>query len=263
MTTNNILYVGFTQAPVYADAAALTAVDTAALSLYAGYRAVVTGAAVYELIPNDTNVADGTTYIQATPNGNWVLDTTPYVCLDSNNAIASWQLGGLQDLANGTAAAPSLAFSSNNTTGMYLVGTNDIGFSTNGVLRLDISTTAVTSTLPILMATAQLYSFVGDATTGFGRGSAGTLILTCATTAAAIVTATTFSLINNSVYRVGANQVVGARQTGWTTSSGTATKNQSALNVDTITATDANLRLIGQWLKGVTDGLITHGLIGT
>lgn len=53
---------------------------------------------------------------------------------------------------DGSAAAPAWAFTSDPDTGVYRVGTNDIGVSTGGTLRLDVSTTDVTSTLPITSA---------------------------------------------------------------------------------------------------------------
>jgi len=42
---------------------------------------------------------------------------------------------------NGSAAAPSFSFTNDTNTGMYLVGTNNLGFSANSVLMLDIDNT--------------------------------------------------------------------------------------------------------------------------
>jgi hypothetical protein len=54
--------------------------------------------------------------------------------------------------AAASAAAPAYSFSSADTnTGMYRVGEDNIGFSTGGTLRFDISTTAVTSTLQLVV----------------------------------------------------------------------------------------------------------------
>jgi hypothetical protein len=47
--------------------------------------------------------------------------------------------GGGTIAANGSAAAPSFTFSNDSTTGLYLVGSNRIGVSTGGVLRVCIS----------------------------------------------------------------------------------------------------------------------------
>ena len=72
--------------------------------------------------------------------------------------------------ANGSATAPAFSFSGDPNTGSYNVGADDWGVSTGGTLRFDISTTAVTSTLPLLAnagsATAPAHSFSGDSNTG-------------------------------------------------------------------------------------------------
>jgi len=50
---------------------------------------------------------------------------------------------------NGTAAAPAYAFTSDPNTGLYSVGANDIGVTTNGILAMDVSASAVTMALPL------------------------------------------------------------------------------------------------------------------
>jgi len=51
---------------------------------------------------------------------------------------------------DGTAGAPPFSFSTTPTAGMYLSGANTLGWSTSSTLRLSLSTTAITSTLPFL-----------------------------------------------------------------------------------------------------------------
>jgi hypothetical protein len=58
--------------------------------------------------------------------------------------VASINSGDFE-AADGTAGFPGLTFNSDVTLGMYKAATNDLGFSTNSVKRLDISTTAMTS----------------------------------------------------------------------------------------------------------------------
>jgi hypothetical protein len=53
-------------------------------------------------------------------------------------------------------------------------------------------------------------------------------------------------------------QVVGARNTGWTTFTGTANKNAGALDTGTVTTAQ-----LAQVVKAMFDALVTHGLIGT
>lgn len=58
-------------------------------------------------------------------------------------------------------------------------------------------------------------------------------------------------------YRVNLNQVVGARQTGWTTMTGTATTLAGAFDTSTVT-----LQQLAQVVKALIDAGFTHGLIG-
>lgn len=72
------------------------------------------------------------------------------------NAIAFWvqsgtaRFDGVALISAGTAALPGLAIFGNANTGVYSVSTNQLGISTGGVLRFDVSTTAVTSTLTLV-----------------------------------------------------------------------------------------------------------------
>jgi len=80
---------------------------------------------------------------------------------------------------NGTAAAPALSFSGDPNTGVYNVGADNIGISTNGTLRFDVSTTATTSTLPIVHPLGAVgtpsVTFTGDLNTGFWSPAADTI----------------------------------------------------------------------------------------
>ncbi len=71
---------------------------------------------------------------------------------------------------NGTAALPAFTFTADPDTGIYRVGANNLGISTGGALRWDVSTTAVTSTLPLLGPTgtsaAPAYAFSSNAAVG-------------------------------------------------------------------------------------------------
>lgn len=69
-------------------------------------------------------------------------------------------------------------------------------------------------------------------------------------------------LASGKVRKVAGTQVLGPRNTGWSTFAGTGAKNASGINVDTFTATDANIRLLGGVVKGMLDALITHGAVG-
>jgi len=95
---------------------------------------------------------------------------------------------------NGTALLPAYSFSGDPNTGTYNVAADDWGVATGGTLRFDISTTAITSTLPNLGAAgsnaAPTYSFSGDPNTGaysvgaddWGVATGGTLRFDISTT---------------------------------------------------------------------------------
>jgi hypothetical protein len=80
---------------------------------------------------------------------------------------------------NGTAAAPALSFSGDPNTGIYNVGADQLGISTNGTLRFDVSTTATTSTLPVVHPLGAVgtpsITFTGDLNTGIYSPAADTI----------------------------------------------------------------------------------------
>lgn len=72
---------------------------------------------------------------------------------------------------DGSASAPSFSFSSDSGNGLYLSGTDTVSLTTNGTLRLSVSTAAVTSTLPVYhpdgTQAAPGITFASDTDTGF------------------------------------------------------------------------------------------------
>ncbi len=105
----------------------------------------------------------------------------------------------------GTASLPSYAFIGDLNTGMYRVGGDDLGFSTGGSLRLDISTTAVTSALPIRVGAGSVtepsFSISTDTNSGlYSIGSdnlgitiGGSLLMSLAAAAVSITGSLTIS----------------------------------------------------------------------
>jgi hypothetical protein len=75
--------------------------------------------------------------------------------------------------ADGTAAAPSLSFSADPDTGLYRVGADQIGMAAGGVQRVALSTTALTSSLPVLApagtAAAPSFAFSNNSNMGLFR----------------------------------------------------------------------------------------------
>ncbi len=118
---------------------------------------------------------------------SWARQITPIVFNTINAGT------GLFD--DGSAANPSIAFSNDNNTGIYRIGADNIGISTGGVLRFDISTSAVTSTVPYYApvtanAGAPAYSFPTDRDTGMYRITANYLGFSTAGNSAMYITAT-------------------------------------------------------------------------
>ena len=79
----------------------------------------------------------------------------------------------------GSATAPAYSFNGDANTGIYRVGADQLGISTGGTLRVDVSTTAVTSTLPIFIPTGSAgapgLAFSGDTDTGIWDNGANGL----------------------------------------------------------------------------------------
>jgi hypothetical protein len=81
--------------------------------------------------------------------------------------------GGFQGIDADTALIPSFTWTSDQNTGMWHAATDSIGFTTAGVNRLTISTTAITSTLPI---TATSFTGAGAGITGVTQANVTGLV---------------------------------------------------------------------------------------
>lgn len=130
-------------------------------------------------------------YLSGTNFLGWSVGGTNRMTLTSAQLISVGVVRG----PNGNAVDPTYSFSSDTGTGMYRAGSSVLGFATNSVARLSISTTAVTSTLPIFGANGSVgtpaFSFANDANNGMylagtdtlGFSAGGTLALSLASTA--------------------------------------------------------------------------------
>ncbi len=94
----------------------------------------------------------------------------------NSNGIAQLTGDGYWQIADGSATTPAYSFLSDNNTGMYRIGADQLGFSTGGTLRLSLTTSALTSTLlyigPTGSAAAPAYTFTGATNTGVYAASA-------------------------------------------------------------------------------------------
>jgi hypothetical protein len=88
------------------------------------------------------------------------------------NSVTIATLSGLGYwfVSDGTAAAPSYSFVNDPNTGMFSSAADTIGFATGGTSRLTLSTTALTSTLPVVIpvgsAASPSMTFASDLNNG-------------------------------------------------------------------------------------------------
>ena len=135
------------------------------------YRAPIGAAAT----PTYTFTGDTNTGMSAEVADTLVLSTAGVARLTLVAASATF--GGTIVAAGGDATTPGYAFASSGTNdGMYLIANNNLGWATNGTLRLDLTGSALTSTVPVLgsagSSAAPSYSFALDPNTGFYNVSA-------------------------------------------------------------------------------------------
>jgi hypothetical protein len=82
-------------------------------------------------------------------------------------------------LSTDSATAPSFSFTGDTDTGVFRTGTNSLGLTTGGTVRLTLSTSALVSTLPFDApdgtAAQPAFTFSGDTNTGIFRPSSDTI----------------------------------------------------------------------------------------
>jgi len=139
---------------------------------------------VVEFTPATFSIANttGSNKLQFVPATNTItFDTNSTTRLTITTAIVSASLP--YQTASGSNTAPAFSFNVDTNSGMYRIGADNIGFATNGTLRADISTTALTSTLPIIhpagTAAAPSVSFTGDTNSGIYSSGADQVGVSC------------------------------------------------------------------------------------
>ena len=95
-----------------------------------------------------------------------IVDVSEAAAADKNKKITVGEL--FKGVPDGTAADPAIAFESDDGNGIFLSTTDTVGIATNGSSRMTVSTTAVTSTLPVIVpdgtAAAPSVAFTGSGT---------------------------------------------------------------------------------------------------
>jgi hypothetical protein len=99
-------------------------------------------------VPAGTAADPSYTFSADADTGMYLVGTN-IVGLGGNGVRGFAVDGGHAYLENGTAGAPSLAFWNDSDTGVFLQGTNALSVSTGAAERLRISTTEISTTLPI------------------------------------------------------------------------------------------------------------------
>ena len=83
------------------------------------------------------------------------------------------------DVPLGSASAPTVTFTGDLNTGIYSPGADQVGISTGGTSRFEVSTTAATSTLPVVHPLGAVgtpsITFTGDLNTGIWSPAADTI----------------------------------------------------------------------------------------
>ena len=105
-----------------------------------------------------------------------IVDISEAAAADKNKKITYGTF--LSSVPLGTAAAPSIAFTGDNT-GIYSPGADQLAISTGGTSRLAVSTTAVSSTLAVVVPLGAVgtpsLTFTGDLNTGIWSPAADTI----------------------------------------------------------------------------------------
>lgn len=94
-----------------------------------------------------------------------------FICKDNGGVMEWYQVDSNGLFGNGSAITPSISFASDSDTGLYNPAANQIGLSTSGVLRMLVTTTYITSTVPFRTsdgsAALPAWTFESDPDTGF------------------------------------------------------------------------------------------------
>lgn len=140
------------------------------LSLVTPADAARNGSGTYSLpntgsVPNP--VVTGTTI-----TSTWANGTLSDISTEITNSLDRGGRGAMTaplQLASGSVTAPGLTFSGDTNTGLYRVGADDVALVTSGTNRLEVSTTAITGTIPVVV-TSSVTNSNGLKATGNGTG---------------------------------------------------------------------------------------------
>ena len=151
----------------------------------------------------------------------------------------------MENAGSGSAAAPGISFDGDPNTGIYRPGADQIGVATNGTARVTVSTTAVSSALPVDVllgaAATPSYTFTGDTNTGIYSPGADQV---------AISTNGTGRLFIDASGNVGVGQSGGARGGSGTRFLSKLASGQSFIEVQANGTADANALIFSDGSTG-------------
>lgn len=221
MSTVNpsVAFFNFNDITTYANAAALTAVETATLPN--GMYAAVTDLGVFQLAKESSATPNGTTVIAGDKAGTtWNVNYFSHLLLNNQAEIDGSQVASFSSasFADGTVGAPAITWSSDQTDGLYRIGSHNEGYAINGTLITSWSATAFTSTVPYVApvgaAATPAFTFAGDVDTGIYHPAAnqvaiatnGALSVTVAATAVTLASGVGLTMTSARVQKAqGAN----------------------------------------------------------
>lgn len=157
-----------------------------------------------------------------TLNGKYITELTNIPAGTSNDQLLvwnentkEWEVKNILKVANGTPSIPSISFTSNPTSGMYLSGTNVLAWSTNSTNRMSLSTVLFS---PIIRnndngtSSAPSYCWTQDTNTGMYRSAEDTIdFSTNSTQRFQISTTNVTSLLNIITPSIRVNNLTGSR----------------------------------------------------
>ena len=89
---------------------------------------------------------------------------------------------GTSSFSDGTISSPSLTFTNDTNTGIYRIGSDNLGITLGGTKQIDINTTGTTFSNPLRNVAGSVsnpsYSFSNDINTGIYSNTADTISLT-------------------------------------------------------------------------------------
>src|SRR3989339_861266 len=100
-------------------------------------------------------------------DGDIFVDGTLYagaISYNSASVSGNFEVGGTLQLADGSAANPSATFTNDLDTGLFRIGSNNLGFTTGGVQRLNISDNGASISVPFEASSIKLTTLGSDST---------------------------------------------------------------------------------------------------